>query len=273
MTTINDISDFARILREHPEWRETVRGLVLGEEVSQLPQKLASFIEATHENFRLVHERMDRFEAGQSEMRTEIGGIRTEIGGIRTEIGGIHTEIGGIHTEIGGIHTEIGGIHTEIGSLRTDVNRLTGRVDNGMGLNYEVRVERVFAGIAKQRLGLSRPRILVGGRTGFSAELGDLMEDASDDGRLTSDEYADVQQIDFVSACRRDSDQTQVYFAAEISITASDSDIERVVRRSELLAKVTGRNVIPGIVSASVDAERQDLAQQQGVSVLAIAES
>ena len=153
MTTINDISDFARILREHPEWRETVRGLVLGEEVSQLPQKLASFIEATHENFRLVHERMERFEVGQSEMRTEIGGIRTEIDGIRTEIGGIHTEIGGIHTEIGGIHTEIGGIHTEIGSLRTDVNRLTGRGDNGMGLNYEVRVERVFAGIAKQRLG------------------------------------------------------------------------------------------------------------------------
>ena len=259
MTTINDISDFARILREHPEWRETVRGLVLGEEVSQLPQKLASFIEATHENFRLVHERMERFEVGQSEMRTEIGGI--------------HTEIGGIRTEIGGIHTEIGGIHTEIGSLRTDVNRLTGRVDNGLGLNYEVRVEKVFAGIAKQRLGLSRPRILVGGRTGFSAELGDLMEDASDDGRLTSDEYADVQQIDFVSACRRDSDQTQVYFAAEISITASDSDIERVVRRSELLAKVTGRDVIPGIVSASVDSERQDLAQQQGVSVLAIAES
>ena len=266
MTTINDISDFARILREHPEWRETVRGLVLGEEVSQLPQKLASFIEATHENFRLVHERMERFETGQNEMRTEIAGIHTEIGGI-------HTEIAGIHTEIDGIHTEIGGIHTDVDGLRTDVNRLTGRVDNGLGLNYEVRVERVFAGIAKQRLGLSRPRILVGGRTGFSAELSDLMEDASDDGRLTSDEYADVQQIDFVSACRRDSDQAQVYFAAEISITASDSDIERVVRRSELLAKVTGRDVVPGIVSANVDAERQDLAQKQGVSILAIAEA
>ena len=99
MTTINDISDFARILREHPEWRETVRGLVLGEEVSQLPQKLASFIEATHENFRLVHERMERFETGQNEMRTEIAGIHTEIAGIHTEIGGIHTDVDGLRTE------------------------------------------------------------------------------------------------------------------------------------------------------------------------------
>ena len=252
MTTINDISDFARILREHPEWRETVRGLVLGEEVSQLPQKLASFIEATHENFRLVHERMERFETGQNEMRTEIAGI---------------------HTEIGGIHTDVDGLRTDVGGLRTDVNRLTGRVDNAVGSNYESRVEKVFLGIAKQRLGLSRARVLAGGRTGFSAELGDLLEDATDQGRITVDEFVDLNQIDFVSACRRDSDQTQVYFAAEISITASDSDIERVVRRSELLAKVTGRDVVPGIVSANVDAERQDLAQQQGVSVLAIAES
>ncbi len=28
MTTINDISDLARVLREHPEWRDTIRGLV-----------------------------------------------------------------------------------------------------------------------------------------------------------------------------------------------------------------------------------------------------
>ena len=92
MTTINDISDFARILREHPEWRETVRGLVLGEEVSQLPQKLASFIEATHENFRLVHERMERFETGQNECVPRLLH---------------HTEIAGIHTEIDGIHTDV----------------------------------------------------------------------------------------------------------------------------------------------------------------------
>ena len=222
--TIENIADLARILREHPEWRETVRSLVLGEELSQLPQKLAAFIEATSENFRLVHERMDRFEAGLT-------------------------------------------------GLRTDVNKLTGRVDNMAGQTYEIRVESVFPGLAKQRLGLSRARILRGGRSGLSREFADLLEDASDDGRLTSDEYADIQQIDFVSACRRDSDQTQVYFAAEISITASDSDIERALRRSELLSKVTGRDVVPGIVSASVDAERQDLAQQQGVSVLAIAEA
>ena len=171
------------------------------------------------------------------------------------------------------LRTSVGGIRNDVAEIRADMNRLIGRLDIGLEFNYESRVEKVFLGIAKQRLGLSRPRVLVGGRTGFSTELSDLLEDAVDDGRLTVDEFADVYQIDLVCDCRRDSDQTQVYFAAEISITASNIDIERVVRRSELLAKVTGRDVVPGIVSANVDAERQDLAQKQGVSILAIAEA
>ena len=148
------------------------------------------------------------------------------------------------------LRTSVGGIRNDVAEIRADMNRLIGRLDIGLEFNYESRVEKVFLGIAKQRLGLSRARVLAGGRTGFSAELGDLLEDASDQGLITLDEFSDLSQIDLVCECRRDSDQTQVYFAAEISITASDSDIERVVRRSELLAKVTGRDVIPGIVSA-----------------------
>ena len=62
MTTINDISDLARTLREHPEWRETIRALVLGEEVSRLPAQLASFIEATERNFEAVDKRLEAMD-------------------------------------------------------------------------------------------------------------------------------------------------------------------------------------------------------------------
>ena len=39
--TINDISDLARILEEHPEWAETLRSLLLTREVLELPEKVA----------------------------------------------------------------------------------------------------------------------------------------------------------------------------------------------------------------------------------------
>lgn len=40
-TTINDISDLARILEEHPEWAETLRSLLLSRAVWELPEKVA----------------------------------------------------------------------------------------------------------------------------------------------------------------------------------------------------------------------------------------
>lgn len=69
MTTINDISDLVRVLQERPDWLAAVRNLVLGEELLNLPQQVARFVEATEENFRqvqeqnrLIHQQLDRLE-------------------------------------------------------------------------------------------------------------------------------------------------------------------------------------------------------------------
>ena len=62
MLTINDISDIVRILNENAEWKQAVRGAILGEEISQLPQCLADFIESTNRNFELVYGRLDGLE-------------------------------------------------------------------------------------------------------------------------------------------------------------------------------------------------------------------
>lgn len=69
MTTINDISDLVRVLEERPDWRATVRNLLLGEDLLNVPQQLAQFIETTNqfiesanENFRVVNARLNRLE-------------------------------------------------------------------------------------------------------------------------------------------------------------------------------------------------------------------
>lgn len=76
MTTINDISDLVRVLEERPDWRATVRNLLLGEDLLNVPQQLAQliettnqlaetlnqFIESANENFRVVNARLNRLE-------------------------------------------------------------------------------------------------------------------------------------------------------------------------------------------------------------------
>ena len=71
MTNINDIADLEQILQDHPEWRDTIRGLIVGEELANLPQDLATFIEATNENFKLVHQRLERLEKDVTDAKTD----------------------------------------------------------------------------------------------------------------------------------------------------------------------------------------------------------
>ena len=76
MTTINDITDLVQILQERPEWLQVIRGLVIGEELAQVPQQLAAleqrladFIEFVKQNSETVNRRLEALEERQA--RTE----------------------------------------------------------------------------------------------------------------------------------------------------------------------------------------------------------
>ena len=47
MTTVNNIADILRIIREQPEWGEALRAALLSKEVLELPHTLAELAQAT----------------------------------------------------------------------------------------------------------------------------------------------------------------------------------------------------------------------------------
>ena len=58
MTTINDINDLARILREQPEWVDTLRSLLLTQELLELPSRVAELVKVVE----AMTQRLDRME-------------------------------------------------------------------------------------------------------------------------------------------------------------------------------------------------------------------
>jgi septal ring factor EnvC (AmiA/AmiB activator) len=64
MTTINDINDLARILREQPEWADTLRSLLLTQELLDLPAKFSEMVDAT----RAINNRLSSLEGRFSNM-------------------------------------------------------------------------------------------------------------------------------------------------------------------------------------------------------------
>ena len=251
MTTIADINDLARILREHPEWRDTIRGLVLGDEVLTLPEKLASFIEATDRNFQLVHERFDRMDERFDRMDERFNKM---------------------DERFDRMDERFDRMDERFDKMDERFNRMDGRLDNTVGTYYEYRAEKIVPSLVGQRLGLARPRVLVGGRLGVTGEFMDLADDALDEGRITQDEWAEIRTSDLVLSCVRRADRAQVYFVAEVSVTASDSDIERAARRATILTGMTGSDAIAGIVTTSLDDDRGESAHGQGVAALILEE-
>ena len=168
MTTINDISDFARIIREQPEWADTIRSLLLCKELLELPARFAEFVELTNRNFQLVYERQERLESDMVEVKDRLSGLETDVS-----------------------------------ILRTDMNLVKGKLDNAVGANYELKVTKSIGGV----IGTSyrRVRVLQGLPSGPSPEFMDLVADAEDDGVITDEQCLQIQQLDLVMTGRRKS--------------------------------------------------------------------
>ena len=76
MTTIRDIADFVRIINEQPEWNDTIRGIILGRELLELPQRFAEFVRVTEENNRLVAERLRQLDSNVAQLQIDMSDMK-----------------------------------------------------------------------------------------------------------------------------------------------------------------------------------------------------
>ena len=76
MTTINNIGDLVRVLREQPEWAEALRGVLLSRELLDLPEEFAQFVKLANANFQTVNARLERLETDAAEIRRDLAPIK-----------------------------------------------------------------------------------------------------------------------------------------------------------------------------------------------------
>ena len=63
---MTDIADFTRILNEQPQWRDTVRAVLLGQDLLDLPRLVADFVQATNDRFAQQAAEIADLKTGQS---------------------------------------------------------------------------------------------------------------------------------------------------------------------------------------------------------------
>ena len=158
----------------------------------------------------------------------------------------------------------------EMSEISANVSRNTSNLAGLKGAEYERRVGKSFASYAStafwQRYGrrLRRNRLLYSNILGRYAGFDELISDAVDDGLISDDEKADLEQADAVMS-GQDGGAT-VYYVGEISLTVNNRDIDRAIARATILSKVTGREARPMVIGDTIPAPQRARAEAESVA-------
>ena len=216
---------------------------------------------------------MESMAANQSRMEAAIEQLQTDVATLKTDVATLKTDVAMLKTDVAMLKSDVSTLKSDVSILKSDMVYVKGRLDNTSGANYEFKVQKNLGSIAGQHLSLRRTRTLKGPRTDDDQNLWEQAYDAEDRGLITEAENHDMWLLDLIFSGQRRDDRAEVLVAAEISITAGDSDISRAKERAETLGKVTDKETMPIVIAASVDEERSQAARQAGVVIITVPEA
>ena len=257
MTSVNDISDFARIIREQPEWADTIRSLLLGQELLELPERFAESVQLTTESFKLVNRRIDDLE---TRMTQEFQLVNRRIDDLETRM---TQEFQLVNRRIDDLETrmtqEFQLVNRRIDGLEIRMDRLEGRFGNFEGSDYERRVRTKILFRARNQMGLERPYLALTQDGLVAPQLDRVIAQAIDTGSIDLEQSQDLHDADLIIM-----GQNNRHAAVEISMTADGEDVTRAKRRAAVLSAATGDAVTAAIITANLpDTERDEAGRQR----------
>ena len=252
MTTINDISDLIRVLQEHPEWRQALRGIILDEDLTRLPQQV-------DERFDQVDQRFDQVDQRLDQVDTQIQQFKAEV----------DQRFGQVDTQIQQFKAEV---DQRFDQMDDRLNHTNGRLDNMTGTNYEIKVEKNIRSVAPQQMGLRSVRVVHGTLSGMDSNLQHAIEQAADNGTVTWEEASALMAVDLIFEARTRTAGTPAHVTAEISITAGTQDVTRAKDRAQILEKVLGTEATPAVVCSRIEEHARGLAGRENVTVALLPE-
>ena len=167
-------------------------------------------------------------------------------------------------------------VERQLAEIRGDIARNTSDISYLRGAEYERRVGKSFASYAsmafRQRHGrrLRRNRLLYSNILGRDSGFDDLISEAVDEGLISDDDKADLEQVDAVMS-GQDGGAT-VYYVGEISLTVNKRDIDRAISRAAILSKVTGCDAWPMVIGDTIPDPQRARAEAELVAFREIEE-
>ena len=232
MTTINDISDLIRILRDDPAWAEAVRSVLLSQELLRLPEEVAALTRAFRERAETTNRRLESLEKGQDELRQGQAQLQTTVDRLESTVNG----------------------------MRGDIGNMPGSFFQRGAASFAERVARTDFNLRQTSMAHHVDRLE---ESALKRMLHEAAEDPSRE--FTEDDAYTLEEVDAIIAGRAP-DGTEAYLVVEMSVTVTEHDVDRAKDGANLLQRATRATAHPLAIGESITDEAAALAKHRDVS-------
>lgn len=239
MTTINDISDLIRILRDDPAWADAVRSVLLSQELLRLPEELAALTRAFREHAETTNRRLESLESGQDELRQGQDELRQGLNEVRQSQAQLQITVNG---------------------MRGDLGNLSGSFFQRRAASFAERVARRDFHLRHTNLVHHVDQV---GDSALKQKLSAAADDASRD--FTEDDADLVERADAVIAGKAP-DGTEVYLVVEMSVTVAKDDVDRAKDGAEVLQRAVDATTQALVIGEAITDEAATVAKHRAVT-------
>ena len=183
--------------------------------------------------------------------------MTNEFLGMPARLTRIEKDIAEIKGDIAEIKADVAEIKADVAEIKTDVAYLK-------GTDLELRLHQKIRTLTSQALKLRRAHVVQGPFQEPQPTFIARIEDALDDGQITSRQEGRVDNTDFVLTAQRREDRSPVWIAVEASNQVHASDIERARASADALHAIFGTDVMAVVAGYGIhqlDADRAKAAE------------
>ena len=250
MTTISNIEDFLRIVREDEALRSAVRRELLTEELLELPARVAAMSKTQDEVLKTQNSMLEDL----ADLRRTQNSILEDLADLRrTQDSMLKTQNDMLRTQDSILKTQ-NSILERLDRSESDTKQNTTHIGDMKGLFME-RIARDDASIIASDMGLRWQKTLERSEVGVIADEAQRNDLAAG---ISRDNMRRFRRADLVVEAT-DRDGEPYYVAVEVSYTADGRDTERATRHAGYLTRFTGVPAYAAIASVYIDNRIEDV--------------
>jgi uncharacterized protein YoxC len=272
--TIRTVEDLIRVLEEHPEWRERLLAVLLGQEFLQVParlERIEAVLERLVESHQQLWESHRQLQESHQQLWESHQQALARLDRLETIVQQLlesHQQLWESHRQLQESHRQLLESHqmlvAEVRELRQTVEQLVNwmqRLDTDVGKLKGKVLELDYLQHAPARFGyyVRRPRVV---------NLGHFLDDLREQGHEFSlDEWTQLASLDVLLQAQHPYTRETIFLAIEVSWMLFPDDVERARKRAELL-RAHGINAYAAVAGEGFVPEARDAAVQHKVLML-----